>query len=128
MTWSPASSDASDDTSDAPDANLSLLPSNLTATLALALVDEECIRHFIQDLILPSLDALNDELGTRMLHLSRTSITYEAVVDFVTIYRIVDLLAFETTSLYLAIGLVWTLFEHIDSLDSLKHFHYLPHA
>ena len=43
---------------------------------------EECIRHDIQDLIRPSTEALNDELGSRMLH--RSSIMFEAVVDFVT--------------------------------------------
>ena len=80
---------------------MSPLPlSNLASTVALAIVDEESIRHFIQGVILPSFDALNDELGSRILHLSL--ITFEAVVDFVPIYRIADLLAVATSSLYFA--------------------------
>ena len=58
---------------------------NLAAAVALAIVDEEGIQHFSQDIILPSFEALNDELGSRIRHLS--VITFEAVVDFVLIYR-----------------------------------------
>ena len=107
---------------------MTLLPSNLAATVALALVDEEGIRHFIQDIIIPSTEALNDEIGSRILHLS--VITFEAVVDFVPILLIADLLAVVMSSLDFAIELVWlfTYLAGIQSLNSLKHFLYLRHA
>ena len=104
------------------------MPSNLAATVAIALVDEEGICDFIQDIILPSTDALNDEIGSRILH--RSLITFEAVVDFVPILLIADLLAVVMSSLDFAIDFVWlfTYFAGIQSLNSLKHFLYLRHA